>query len=279
MGNKFYAPGAERAGKVHDLFAAIAPRYDLVNDLQSCGLHRWWKRRMLRLARLRPGESALDLCCGTGDVALAMARTGARVVGLDFSDRMLEVARARCVQAAAHGSRAEVEPRQEKRSIPVEVERDPSLSSSNSRPRTPLTFLRGDALRTPFRDEEFDAVTISYGLRNLENCEAGLREMLRVLRTGGRLVVLDFGKPDSALWRAGYFSYLRWLVPCFGRMFCGDSATYGYILESLRHYPAQRGVAELMKKMHCQDVRILNLMGGVMSINYGVKAPHRHFAC
>lgn len=271
MGNKFYAPGAERAGKVHDLFAAIAPRYDLINDLQSFGLHRWWKRRMLRLARLRPGESALDLCCGTGDVALAMARTGARVVGLDFSDRMLAVARARSAQAAAHGDRPQGKPWPEQRSIPVEVERDHRLSSSNSWSRMSLTFLRGDALRTPFCDEEFDAVTISYGLRNLENCEAGLCEMLRVLRTGGRLVVLDFGKPDNALWRAGYFSYLRWLVPGFGRLFCGDSATYGYILESLRHYPAQRGVAALMKKLHCHDVRILNLLGGVMSINYGVK--------
>ncbi len=235
MANKFYVPGQQRAGKVHDLFAAVAPRYDLINDLQSFGLHRVWKRRMVRMAGVRPGETALDLCCGTGDITLALAARGATVVGLDFSAAMLEVAQKR--------------------------------SRGNAR----VTFQRGDALQLPFPDNHFDIVTISYGLRNLANFEMALSEMLRVLKTGGRLLILDFGKPDNRLWRKCFFTYLRCIVPIFGRVFCGDAATHGYILESLKHYPAQNGIAALMAEMNCEQVQILNLLGGLMSINHGVK--------
>ena len=240
MANKFYQPGEERAAKVDDLFAAIAPRYDLINDLQSFGLHRAWKRRLVRLAAPQAGERALDVCCGTGDVAFALARTGAEVVGLDFSAPMLAVARQR---AAAAGSQAR-------------------------RPE----FLRGDAQQLPFPDASFDLVTVSYGLRNLADWAAGLREMWRVTRPGGRLLVLDFGKPENAVWRALYFAYLRRVVPVFGKVFCGDSETHAYILESLQHYPAQRGVAAAMRELDCAGVRVVNLLGGVMSINCGQRA-------
>jgi len=114
-------------------------------------------------------------------------------------------------------------------------------------------------------------VTVGYGLRNLASWERGLEEMLRVARPGGRLLVLDFGKPDNALWRGLYFGYLRRIVPLFGKVFCGDSQTYAYILESLNRYPAQRGVAAKMQKMNCADVRVVNVLGGAMTINYGVK--------
>ncbi|MDB6067456.1 MAG: Demethylmenaquinone methyltransferase [Pedosphaera sp.] len=240
VANKFYDPGDQRAAKVNDLFAAIAPRYDLINDLQSAGLHRLWKRRLLRLANGRPGEHALDLCCGTGDVAFALARRGVDTVGLDFSEPMLAVAGQR-LKSAAH---------------PL-----------------PVRFLRGDAQQIPFPDASFDIVTISYGLRNLADWQTGLREMLRVARPGGRLLVLDFGKPDNALWRSLYFAYLRRLVPLMGRWFCGDADTHGYILESLLHYPAQRGVAAKMEELQLTGVRVINLMGGIMSINLGVKKP------
>jgi demethylmenaquinone methyltransferase / 2-methoxy-6-polyprenyl-1,4-benzoquinol methylase len=236
--NKYYAPGGQRGARVKDLFDAIAPRYDLINDLQSFGLHRRWKRQLIRLADGKPGERALDLCCGTGDVALALAHAGVEAVGLDFSEPMLAVANRR-LNAAQTGTRAQ--------------------------------FLRGDAQQIPFPDASFDIVTISYGLRNLADWETGLREMARVARPGGRLLVLDFGRPDNALWRGIYFFYLRWFVPVLGRVFCGDADTHGYILESLQHYVAQKGVAAGMERLGLERVRVINLMGGIMSINYGEK--------
>ena len=239
MANKFYVPGARRARRVNDLFAAIAPHYDLINDLQSFGLHRWWKRRLIRLAGVRAGERALDVCCGTGDLSHALARAGAQVTGVDFSAPMLAVARRR--QAARGASSVE--------------------------------FVLGDALRLPLPDNSFDAVTIGYGLRNLADLEMGLVEMRRVTKPSGRICVLDFGKPDNALWRVLYFGYLRSIVPLIGKMFCGDAQTHAYILESLRHYPGQNVVAEKMRTLDLVNVQIVNLLGGVMSINYGEKRP------
>ncbi|HMJ91525.1 MAG TPA: bifunctional demethylmenaquinone methyltransferase/2-methoxy-6-polyprenyl-1,4-benzoquinol methylase UbiE [Candidatus Acidoferrum sp.] len=238
VGNKFYIEGEQRGAKVSDLFAQVAPRYDLINDLQSFGLHRLWKRRVVRLADVNAGDRALDVCCGTGDIAFALARRGAEVTGFDFSEAMLTVARRR---------------------------QNPQSSILNPQ------FQHGDAQQLPFDDNTFDTVTVGYGLRNLPSWERGLREMHRVAKPGGRLVVLEFGKPDNALLRAIYFAYLRCLVPTFGKLFCGDSATHAYIFESLLHYPAQRGVAEKMRELGCHEVKIVNLVGGAMSINYGVK--------
>lgn len=241
MSNRFYIEGEQRGEKVNDLFARIAPRYDLINDLQSFWLHRAWKRRLVRMASVQSGERALDVCCGTGDIAFALARAGADVTAVDFSEAMLGVANER---ARAH----------------------PKSEIGD------LKFERADAQALPFADKSFNIVTVSYGLRNLSNWEQGLREMHRVAAPGGRLLVLDFGKPDNAAWRAFYFSYLHSFVPVFGKIFCGDSATHAYILESLKHYPAQRGVAEAMQQLGCRSVRIVNLVGGAMSINYGIRA-------
>ena len=239
MTNKYFAPGEQRADRVKDLFAAIAPLYDLINDLQRFGLHRGWKRRVVRLACEPPGPDVLDVCCGTGDLAFALAQRGRRAVGLDFSGPMLAVAERR-------------------------LRRHRSRTAGR-----PVRFLRGDALRLPFRDGSFDAVTVGYGLRNLADWQGGLQEMGRVLRPGGRLLVLDFGKPDNAVWRGLYFAYLRQFVPRLGRLFTGDDALHGYILESLIHYPAQNGVAAAMTAMNLAGVRIINLLGGIMTINLG----------
>jgi len=240
--NKFYAADEHRAERVKDLFATVAPRYDLINDLQSLGFHRRWKRLLVRLAAPQPGERALDLCCGTGDVALAFARSGIQVVGLDFSEPMLAIAEQRLKR-----------------------------QNANSPSPAPVQFLRGDAQHIPFPDASFDVVTISYGLRNLADWQAGLREMARVTRPGGRVLVLDFGKPDNALLRRLYFAYLKFCVPVLGRVFCGDRDTHAYILESLTHYAAQRGVAAKMEELQLVQTRIINLVGGSISINYGEK--------
>ncbi|MGA9780468.1 MAG: bifunctional demethylmenaquinone methyltransferase/2-methoxy-6-polyprenyl-1,4-benzoquinol methylase UbiE [Limisphaerales bacterium] len=240
MSNIFYAPGEQRAAKVNDLFAAIARRYDLLNDLQSFGLHRHWKRRVVELAAVQPGQCALDVCCGTGDIALGLAGGGAEVIGLDFSRAMLEIAETRCLK-------------------------NTQSATANSK------FIQGDAQQLPFPDNSFDAVTVGYGLRNLASWETGLGEMFRVAKPGGRLVVLDFGKPPNALWRAIYFTHLKMTVPLLGRLFCGNADAYAYILESLRHYPAQEGVTAKMRELKLSNVRVINLLGGAMAINYGEK--------
>jgi demethylmenaquinone methyltransferase/2-methoxy-6-polyprenyl-1,4-benzoquinol methylase len=232
MANEFYDPGEQRAAKVNALFARIAHRYDLINDLQSFGLHRYWKNVLVRLSGAAPGVQAIDVCCGTGDIAARLARTGAEVTGLDFSQEMLTVGR----------------------------QRFPGI-----------TFMQGDAMALPFPDQKFQVVTMGYGLRNLASWEKGLAELARVTRPGGRILILDFGKPDNAIWRSVYFTYLRLFVPILGKVFCGQSSAYAYILESLNHYPAQHGVAGEMRNLGLKNVRIINFLGGVMTINYGEK--------
>ena len=241
MSNAFYTSGEQRAAKVNNLFAAIARRYDLLNDLQSFGLHRRWKSRVVELAAVQSGDHALDLCCGTGDIAFALGRRGAEVTGLDFNSQMLEVAESRNI-------------------IP-----DPKSGTRN-----PI-FIQGDAQQIPFPDASFDIVTVGYGLRNLADWEKGLEEMRRVARPGGRLVVLDFGKPANALWRTIYFGHLRCSVPLLGWIFCGNADAYAYILESLKQYPAQPAVVAKMRELKLVNVRVINFLGGAMAINYGEK--------
>ena len=244
VSNVFYAPGEQRAAKVNDLFAAIARRYDLLNDLQSFGMHRLWKRRVVRLAGVKPGDRALDLCCGTGDIAFALARQGAVTTGLDFSEKMLEVAVARSQRPKS----------------PTSISQLPAPN-----------FIQGDAQQIPFPDQSFDTVTVGYGLRNLTSWERGLDEMFRVARPGARLIVLDFGKPPNAAWRKIYFTHLKCSVPLMGWLFCGNAQAYAYILESLKNYPAQLAVAEKMRVLKLSNVRVINLLGGAMAINYGEK--------
>jgi ubiquinone/menaquinone biosynthesis methyltransferases len=239
MAKTYYEPGEHRATKVNELFTRIAGRYDLINDLQSFGLHRYWKKRVIREAHPRPGDKALDVCCGTGDIALGLARKGAEVTGMDFSERMLEIARERQTRGGTVFAR--------------------------------MQFVSGDAQNLPFPDSTFDIITIGYGLRNLTSWETGLREMKRVAKPGGRIVILEFGKPDNAVWRRIYETYLKLFSPALGLVFCGDSAAYSYILESLKHYPAQRVVGEKMREFGLENVRVINLLGGAMSINYGEK--------
>jgi demethylmenaquinone methyltransferase/2-methoxy-6-polyprenyl-1,4-benzoquinol methylase len=241
VSNKYYKMGEQRAALVGTLFGALAPRYDLINDLQSLGLHRRWKKLLADMAEVKPGQKALDLCCGTGDIAFALHRAGAEVVGLDFSPAMLAVAQARAA----------------KQPTPPKA--------------PPLEFRTGDATQIPYGACSFDIISIGYGLRNLESWERGLEEMLRVARPGGRLLVLDFGKPDNWLWQRLFFFYLRTAVPLLGRIFCHDAAALAYIYPSLQAYPAQSGVAEKMTAMGCREVRVRNLLGGAMSIHSGIK--------
>jgi ubiquinone/menaquinone biosynthesis methyltransferase len=252
MVNTYYDPGQQRGARVKELFTRIAPRYDLINDLQSFGLHRHWKHRVINMAKPKPNERALDLCCGTGDLTLMLAHRGADVVAVDFSDRMLQVAQRRTLQSRCSKREGQ------------------SPNARHAACHTP-SFIQADALQMPFPTNSFDVVTVAYGLRNLSDIGAGLREMMRVASPGARLLVLDFGKPDNSIWRRLYFAYLKFFVPMLGRIFCGNASAYAYILESLKNYPAQRGVAARMGDLGLVNVRIVNLIGGIMSINYAEK--------
>jgi demethylmenaquinone methyltransferase/2-methoxy-6-polyprenyl-1,4-benzoquinol methylase len=168
-----------------------------------------------------------------------LAQTGADTVGFDFSQPMLDVAKGRATQVPLPAGSGTVE------------------------------FQQGDALNLPFADRSFDVVTISYGLRNLADFQRGLRELNRVLKPGGRLLVLDFGKPDFLPWRWVYYQYLERICPLFGKIFCGDGDTHGYILDSLKAYPAQHGVDSGLRELGFTETRIQTFLGGTMTLNIG----------
>jgi demethylmenaquinone methyltransferase/2-methoxy-6-polyprenyl-1,4-benzoquinol methylase len=241
MPNKYLSYDGERAPKVREMFTRLARRYDLVNDVMSFGLHRIWKRQAVRLALEGRGTArVLDLCCGTGDMSFLaeeMAADGIRVVGADFTLPMLVVGRRR------------------------KIERHRKTH-----------FLQADALHLPFPDASFDAVTVGYGLRNIADPESALGEMRRVLAPGGRAVILDFGKPDSPVAGALYQAFLRTMMPAVGWLFHRDAETYLYIPESLKRFPAQRGVEELMRRVGFSSPRYENRFLGAMGINIG-EAP------
>ena len=223
--------------KVDQLFGAIAARYDLVNDIQSLGLHRLWKRRVVALSNFKEGEIGLDLCCGTGDLAIGLAKRGGVLVGMDLNRPML-------LQAAAR----------------LAKRRDQCAS-----------LAQADALNLPFGNHSLDLVTVGYGLRNLGSIEDGLREITRVLKPGGRLLILDFGKPANRLLRSAYYLYLAWILPVFGWLCCGNASAYAYILDSLKKYPAQKGVAAKLDLLGYKSIKITDIVGGTMSIHVAIK--------
>lgn len=234
--NFYYGFPPHRSDRIQTLFERIAPRYDRLNDLMSLGMHRLWKRRLIDLAAPTKKDRAIDLCCGSGDVALRMAQSGARVIGVDFSKKMLDIARCR------------------------------------SRAMPNLRFVNANVIRLPFKKNAFDLATIAYGLRNVTDWNAALVEFLRILKPAGRLYILDFGKPENPLWRKLFLAYLRSLVPVLGRIFCGDFAAYAYILESLDAYPPQKNVMRKMASLSMQDIAVQSIWGGAMNIHSGRKS-------
>jgi demethylmenaquinone methyltransferase/2-methoxy-6-polyprenyl-1,4-benzoquinol methylase len=236
MRNKYLSYDEKRAPKVREMFSRLAGRYDLVNDVMSFGLHRKWKAQTARLASdggRRPARW-LDLCCGTGDMALLAANMpGIAVTGADFTLPMLAVARQR-----ARGS---------------------ALSK----------LVQADALCLPFPSGVFDVITVGYGLRNLADLERGLSEMRRVLAPGGRVAILDFGKPDNPLAGALYQGFLYTMMPTVGWLFHGDPQTYLYIPESLKRFPGQRGVQQMMRRAGFVNTRYEERLLGTMGINIG----------
>lgn len=226
---------------VRQLFATIADRYDFITVVLSYGQDRRWKKTLLREARVRSGERAVDLACGTGDIALGVAARGASVVGLDITHRMVEIGRAKATRAGADGL------------WPIP------------------TFVVGDMMTLPFPDASVDLVTTGYGLRNVPVLEHAIDEIARVLRPDGRLLSLDFNRPTSDAVRRIYLRYLSLVGAGLGRILHGDPDTYRYIPESIARYPGAEGVASILRSRGFADVRVRPLLGGLMTLHVAEK--------
>jgi demethylmenaquinone methyltransferase/2-methoxy-6-polyprenyl-1,4-benzoquinol methylase len=227
------------AGQVNRMFDRVAGRYDALNSVMTAGLHHRWRERAAERAELGPGDFALDVCCGTGDLALALAGRVApagRVVGCDFSEPMLDLAREKAAARAADGVR----------------------------------FEWADALELPYDGDRFDAVTVGFGARNLADLDRGLREMARVLKPGGRLIILEITQPTRPPLSIFYSLWFDRIVPLLGSL-SAEPEAYAYLPQSVRSFPNPRGLAEKMDRAGFEGIRYTVLAGGIIAIHSGVK--------
>jgi demethylmenaquinone methyltransferase / 2-methoxy-6-polyprenyl-1,4-benzoquinol methylase len=234
----------KRPGEVSAMFDRVADRYDLMNDVLSLGQDRWWRRIVARTVAARPGELVLDLAAGTGTSSRTFAADGATCVACDFSLGMLQVGARR--QRSARESR-------------------PAAGAAGRAGQ--VRFVAGDALDLPFRDQAFDAVTISFGLRNVADPGAALTEMLRVTRPGGRLVVCEFGHLPWPRVNTLYESYLATALPVVARRLSGSPEAYDYLAESIKDWPPQPELARRMGGAGWSAVRWRNLSLGVVALH------------
>lgn len=221
------------------MFDRVAARYDLLNSLMSAGLHHRWRERAADRAEVGPGDSTLDVCCGTGDLSLELAARvspGGHVVGCDFSEPMLDLAREK---ADARGVRG-------------------------------VRFEWADALSLPYDAGRFDAVTVGFGVRNFADHDRGLREMARVLKPGGRLVVLEFTTPRRPPFSTFYSLWFDRLAPIMGKL-SDDPEAYSYLAESVRAFPDPPGLAEKMDTAGLGHIRYTIMAGGIVTIHSGVR--------
>ncbi len=236
------------------MFDGIAERYDLLNDLLSAGQVRLWRRAVARIVGVGPGEQVLDLAAGTGTSSLTFTAAGADCVACDFSLGMLQAGRARL--AGPREVRGGGQP-----------SRDQGGSGGDRPPEGKLSFVAGDALRLPFRDGAFDAVTISFGLRNVADPGAALAEMRRVTRPGGRLVVCEFSTITIAPVDMLYRRYLINVLPAIARRAARSPEAYEYLAESIADWPAQRELAGLIEAAGWSAVRWRDLNMGVVAVH------------
>jgi demethylmenaquinone methyltransferase/2-methoxy-6-polyprenyl-1,4-benzoquinol methylase len=216
---------------VRRMFDAVAKRYDVTNDVLSLGQDRRWRKQVLKAVDAQPGDRVLDLAAGTGTSSLPFAEAGAEVIPCDFSVGMLQVGK-------------------------------------KARPQLP--FVAGDGTKLPFADDTFDAVTISFGLRNIVDPVAGLREMRRVTRPGGRLVVCEFSHPVNRAFRKVYLEYLMKTLPGIARGVSSSPDAYVYLAESIRAWPDQAGLASLLQDAGWGSVEYRNLSGGIVALHRGL---------
>ena len=232
----------DKAGMVRGVFDSVAGRYDLMNDLMSGGIHRLWKRFTIELSAVRPGQTVLDIAGGTGDLAAKFSRLvgpEGQVILADINAAMLTVGRDRLIDKGATGN---------------------------------VQVVQADAQQLPFDDNSIDCITIAFGLRNVTDKALAMRSMLRVLRPGGRLLVLEFSKPTSALLGKLYDQYSFQILPAMGRLIAQDAESYRYLAESIRQHPDQETLLEMMETAGFVNCRYHNMTGGVVALHQGFKA-------
>jgi len=233
-------PADDKAGLVKGVFDSVATRYDIMNDLMSAGMHRLWKRHTVDQAAVRPGQVVLDLAGGTGDLALKFAHKvgpDGRVVLADINAAMLNEGRRRLVDAGAAGN---------------------------------LSIAQVDAEALPFGDETFDCITIAFGLRNVTDKDAALRSMHRVLKPGGKALILEFSEPVKAL-KPAYDLYSFRVLPLLGKLVARDADSYQYLAESIRMHPDQETLLAMMQDAGFERCRYQNLTGGVVALHIGYR--------
>ena len=233
-------PRDQKAQRVRRVFDSVAGRYDLMNDLMSGGVHRLWKRFTLQLTQLRPGQQALDVAGGTGDLSAGMARqvgTQGLVILTDINAAMLARGRDRLIDEGLVGN---------------------------------VRCLQANAERLPFADDSFHCVTIGFGLRNVTDKAAALRSMHRVLKPGGQLIVLEFSRPAAPLRRL-YDAYSFHVLPRLGELVARDHASYRYLAESIRMHPDQETLKGMMQDAGLEDCRYHNLSAGIVAVHRGYK--------
>lgn len=231
----------DKASLVAGVFHSVASRYDLMNDLMSGGVHRIWKRFAIEVSGVRPGNAVLDIAGGTGDLALKFARIvgdKGMVVLADINDSMLSVGRDRLTDRGAVGN---------------------------------VDFTQCDAEDLPFADNSFDCITIAFGLRNVTHKERALASMLRVLKPGGRLLVLEFSKPGNPLLSKLYDGYSFNLLPAIGKLVTNDADSYRYLAESIRMHPDQQTLKQMMSDAGFARCEFYNMTGGVVALHRGFK--------
>ncbi len=234
-------PVTEKARKVAGVFDSVASKYDVMNDVMSFGIHRLWKRFAIDMSNVRAGQHVLDLASGTGDLAAQFARkVGAAgyVVSSDINANMLNTGRARLVDQGVVGN---------------------------------VRYVQANAECLPFPDNHFDCVTIAFGLRNVTDKDAALRSMCRVLRPGGRLLVLEFSSPVVPGLKSVYDTYSFKLLPLMGKMIAGDAESYRYLAESIRMHPDQESLKGMMQRAGFERCEYFNLAGGIVALHRGYK--------
>ena len=231
-----------KAGLVAEVFDSVAARYDVMNDLMSAGIHRLWKRFTIELSGVRKGNAVLDIAGGTGDLAARFAELvgpEGRVVLADINGAMLEVGRDKLLDTGRQGN---------------------------------IEFVQADAQDLPFPDDSFDCVTIAFGLRHVTDKDKALRSMLRVLKPGGRLLVLEFSKPANPLLSRAYDTYSFRVLPFMGKLVANDRESYQYLAESIRMHPDQETLKDMMEDAGFSRCEYHDMTGGIVALHKGIKA-------